>query len=336
MVSVIIPVYNSIQSLEHCVHAIRQQTVSCWELILVDDGSTDGSGPLCDRLAAEDARIRVIHKQNGGVSSARNSGIDVAQDTYLTFCDSDDYYESDYLETMLRTAREHPDCGHIWCCFRTVSGYQKENAKPNCTSEKTLLRFALQDYMSLHELWLDASPCNKLFRQEVIKRQKIRFPEDLSLGEDWLFNMDYIDASGSERIAVITKPLYNYYRGNEESLDSRYRSDLHEIYKRLLTACSEYLQKWNVPSEQWDMFNNTRFYMNEKVLRNTMRAPEKSRREKIKWNSSFMKSEEFQDILNKRTCYMHPLFLAAYRSGNYSKVLCVERLSRLRRLWERN
>ena len=331
MVSIIVPVYNCIDSLVWCVHSILHQTYTDYELFLVDDGSTDGSGKLCDRLAVEDDRIRVIHKPNGGVSSARNAGIDAATGEYITFCDSDDYLEPDYLETLVQVAESNPGCGHIWCCFQTVTGYQKENAAPNYTSAKSLLRYTLQDYMSLHEMWLDAEPWNKLYRTDIVQTAKVRFPEDLSLGEDWLFNLAYIDASANEKIVVATKPLYNYMRGNDESLDSKYRKNLLDIYRRLNNTCLSYLWKWKLPAEQIEKFHNSRFYLYEKVLRNTMRAPDKTKREKIKWNSTFMQSDEFKESLQTRKCYVHPLYLFAYRSGNFSNVLLADRMVAIKR-----
>lgn len=326
MISIIVPAYNCISSLEYCVCSVRQQTYPDFELILVDDGSTDGSNALCDKLATEDTRIRVIHKPNGGVSSARNAGIDAATGEYITFCDSDDYLEPDYLEVFVQTAMADPDHGHIWCCFQTVTGYQKENAAPNYVSAESVLHYTLKDYMTLHEMWLDAGPWNKLYTAKIIKESGLQFSEDLSLGEDWLFNLAYIDASANERIAVVTRPLYNYMRGNAESLDSKYRSDLLDIYRRLNAACLSYLQKWKSPAEQIEKFYNSRFYLYERVLRNTMRAPDKTRQEKIKWNDTFMQTEEFRDVLDSRTCYVHPLYLAAYKTGRFVGVLLMDRL----------
>ena len=98
MISVIVPVYNSITTLERCVRSLCAQTFEDLEIILVDDGSTDGSGALCSALSREDARIRVIRKENGGVSSARNAGIEAAKGEYLMFSDSDDYVEPDMAE----------------------------------------------------------------------------------------------------------------------------------------------------------------------------------------------------------------------------------------------
>lgn len=324
MVSIIIPAYNCIKSLEYCTRSIQQQTYTGFELILVDDGSIDGSGELCDKFAAADSRIKVIHKPNGGVSSARNAGIDAATGEYITFCDSDDYLEPDYLETLIQTAKSNPDCGHIWCCFQTVTGYQKENAVPNYLSAESVLHYTLKGYMTLHEMWLDTCPWNKLYTAKIIKESGLHFSEDLSLGEDWLFNLTYIDASENDRIAVITKPLYNYVRGNEESLDSKYRCDLLEIYRRLNAACLSRLQKWDVSEEQMEKFYNSQFYLYEKVLRNTMRAPDKTKQERIKWNSTFMQSDEFKNVLSARTCYVHSLYLAAYKSGNFAKVLFMD------------
>lgn len=323
-VSIIVPAYNCIKSLEYCVGSIRQQTYTNFELILVDDDSTDSSGKLCDRFAAEDDRIRVIHKPNGGVSSARNVGIDAATGEHITFCDSDDYLESDYLENLVQAAESNPDCGHIWCCFQTVTGYQKENSSPNYTSADPILYYTLNDYMTLHEMWLDAGPCNKLYAAKIIKESGLYFPIDLSLGEDWLFNLAYIDASANEKIAVVTKPLYNYVRGNNDSLDSKYRQDLLDIYRRLNAECLAHLERWGVPQAQIEKLYDSRFYMYEKVLRNTMRAPNMSRREKRKWNSTFMRSKEFQEALNTRKCFVHPLYLSAYRSGSFINVLLAD------------
>ena len=185
--------------------------------------------------------------------------------------------------------------------------------------------------MSLHEMWLDAEPWNKLYRTDIVQTAKVRFPEDLSLGEDWLFNLAYIDASANEKIVVVTKPLYNYMRGNDESLDSKYRKDLLDIYRRLNDTCLSYLRKWKLPTEQIEKFYNSRFYLYEKVLRNTMRAPDKTKREKMKWNSTLMQSDEFKASLQTRKCFIHPLYLFAYRSGNFSNVLLADQMVAIKR-----
>ena len=117
MVSIIVPAYNCIKSLEYCVRSIQQQTYTGFELILVDDGSIDGSGELCDKFAAADSRIKVIHKPNGGVSAARNVGIDAATSEYITFCDSDDYLEPTFIEELIKYTKKDYDIISYNCTY---------------------------------------------------------------------------------------------------------------------------------------------------------------------------------------------------------------------------
>lgn len=109
LISVIVPVYNIMDYLPRCVQSLRQQTYRNLEILLVDDGSTDGTGQLCDRLAAEDERIYVLHKENGGTSSARNMGIEKARGEFLGFVDSDDYVEPDMYRQLYRAAEGKED-----------------------------------------------------------------------------------------------------------------------------------------------------------------------------------------------------------------------------------
>ena len=100
MISIIIPVYNVSQYLDECLKSVSAQTYTDWECILIDDGSTDNSGDICDRWCVKDPRFRVIHQANAGVSAARNKGIDLAQGDYITFIDSDDWVDDDYLDLL--------------------------------------------------------------------------------------------------------------------------------------------------------------------------------------------------------------------------------------------
>ena len=109
LISVIVPIYNVEKYLERSVGALLGQTYTNLEIILVDDGSKDRSGVMCDEFAAKDSRVKVIHKENGGSSSARNLGIEAATGDYIGFCDSDDYTESDMYENLLAIMKEHED-----------------------------------------------------------------------------------------------------------------------------------------------------------------------------------------------------------------------------------
>ena len=114
LITVIVPVYNVKDYLQQCVESICGQTYQNLEILLVDDGSTDGSGKICDELAKKDTRIKVIHKPNGGLSDARNAGLDVATGDYIGYVDSDDYIEPDMFEILLTNIEEHQ--ADISCC----------------------------------------------------------------------------------------------------------------------------------------------------------------------------------------------------------------------------
>ena len=199
MISVIVPAYNVENVLHYCIDSILNQTYKDFELILVDDGSTDKSGKICDEYANKDSRVRVFHKENGGVSSARNFGIDNANGDYICFIDSDDYVNGDYLELLMYTKSKYPESGNIWCCFTTVNSYGGNPQNSNCIkSDKDCVEFDRSQIMTLHEKWLDAGPVCKLYSKEVIDKNRIRCNESIALGEDLSFNFDYIDKTNGQ------------------------------------------------------------------------------------------------------------------------------------------
>ena len=196
MISVIVPVYNRKETLERCVQSLRGQTYSDLEIILVDDGSTDGSGALCNALAREDVRIRVIHKENGGVSSARNAGMEAAKGEYLMFTDSDDYAEAQMAEKLLEGigGDDIAICGfHHHYQGRDIVRIPRV---PGQSGEENFLSLYGQGFMNM--------PWNKLYRRALAGR----FDESLSLGEDLLFNLDYLRRT--DGISVVKEALCHY------------------------------------------------------------------------------------------------------------------------------
>jgi len=317
MVSVVIPVYKAEKHLHYCVDSLTRQDYKAMEIILVDDGSPDESGNICDSCSVKDDRIKVIHKKNGGVSPARNAGIDLARGDYVVFVDSDDYVEPGYIGRLVDAAEKFPNAGQVWCCFQTVAGYNYEEKNVHCKLKDEIEFYTRDQLMTLHNMWLDTMPFNKLYNLELIRHYQLRFDETLSLGEDWLFNLAYIDKLENASIIVIADPLYNYVRVGNESLDRRYREDMLDIYRRLNSTCERYLRQWGISDEQMKLFYDSRFFSYDKVLRNTFCSTKMSKHEMYKWNNRLMKSTEFQDILSKCTCYIHPLYRKAYESGNY-------------------
>lgn len=172
LVSVIVPVYNVEKYLERCVCSILSQTYKNIEVILVDDGSCDKSGEICDRLAKEDSRIRVIHKQNGGLSSARNAGIDASLGAYIGFVDSDDYISSVMIEKLYSAVR---DTDSQIAVTGRVDKYEDAREVVSFKTD-SVQRFDRKD--AVRELLLkrimDVSACDKLFKRELF--EDIRFP----------------------------------------------------------------------------------------------------------------------------------------------------------------
>lgn len=203
-ISVIVPVYNVQEYLENCVHSIINQTYSDFELLLVDDGSTDGSGELCDKFHAIDNRISVIHKKNGGLSDARNVGIDNTTSPYITFIDSDDYIAPDFLEELLRL---HTDCNADVSCVNLTETRVVKNSIPSgtvkrkgCVSGETAVK------NSLVRTNFGVSACGKLFKRSCF--EELKFPYD-TLFED-LFTIPYI-LEKCEKVAFLEGELYFYY-----------------------------------------------------------------------------------------------------------------------------
>ena len=324
VVSVIVPVYKVEDVLHYCIDSILNQTYKDFEIILVDDGSPDNSGKICDEYAKKDNRIKVIHKENGGVSSARNCGIDVAKGKYICFVDSDDYVDKNYLEILIRIKSEHLEFHNIWCYFQTVTDY--DNTGENLIVDDNKNIYSVRDIMTLHEKWLDAGPVCKLYDKEIIKENNLEFDANLSLGEDLIFNFQYLDCTNG-KIFVIPKKLYSYVQVNDCSLSQKYYPDMFEIYKTINYTMYHYITKWNCSEEQVKKYFNACFYKYEVVLRNTFNKENKvTKKEKVRYNNSVMKSAEFVQSLKNSDCYINPAFKIAYKTKDYRIVLLLDKV----------
>lgn len=290
MISIIVPVYNCIDTLERCVRAICAQTEPDWELLLVNDGSKDGSGDLCDRLAAGDSRIRVFHKPNGGVSSARNLGLDNAAGEYVMFCDSDDWVDPTWCEALIWAAEANPDCLPVCNYFRS----QPAGESVNCAAAYAALdaQIPKSDFFSLNRQELFGIPWNKIFQRSVLEKNGIRFRSDISLGEDLIFNLDYLHGI-SGGLVFVNLPLYHYSLGNPGSLSVKYYADLAGIYRTLYTRIAEEMHSIPGAWEKWQQeYHRSYFYALDRVFRNTwskknpVSLPEKYRRNRAVFHAS--------------------------------------------------
>ncbi len=215
-ISVIVPVYKVEAYLPACVESILGQSFSDLELILVDDGSPDSCGALCDAYAARDPRIRVIHQPNGGLSAARNSGMEIAQGKYMTFIDSDDYVAPDYLELLYRSV-EQSGAELAVCRTRVFEDGRDPAAAPSAAEADSKVLSGREAVILLYR-GDDAVPVNawgKLYRSELIA--DLRFPVG-KLHEDQAFVP--IACWRAKAVAAVSAGAY-YYRDRPESITSK-------------------------------------------------------------------------------------------------------------------
>lgn len=221
LVSIIVPVYKVEQYLTECVNSILAQSYPFFELILVDDGSPDNCGKICDDFASQDHRIHVIHKKNGGLSDARNAGIDTARGEYITFIDSDDYVHQDYVKVMLVLA-EKENADIVQCGFTSDSkdlGIFNSSKEQICIFDSAR---ALHDLLRMRTVHVHA--CVKLYKHYLF--DNIRYPYG-RINEDTVTTYKLILAARSS-IVCTNKNLY-FYRLNSESLSHTFYTKRYDV-----------------------------------------------------------------------------------------------------------
>ena len=229
-VSIIIPVYNAANYLERCVDSVLNQEYTDFELLLMDDGSTDASVGLCDAYAAADSRVRVFHKENSGVSDTRNMGIREARGTYLQFLDSDDWITPDATKLFVRAAQEN-DCDLVISDFYRVVG-ERVSQKGDIDEEMLFSRedFAQQMMEDPADFYYGVL-WNKLYRRDLIEKYSLRMNTEISWCEDFMFNLEYLRYADS--IYALKAPVY-YYVKRKGSLVTQGNSISNTIRMKLM------------------------------------------------------------------------------------------------------
>lgn len=291
MISVIVPVYNVERYLSECIESIIAQTYRDIEIILVDDGSTDSSGNLCDKLVKADSRIKVIHKNNGGLSSARNAGLILAKGEYITFIDSDDFIDSNMFDFMMNKFNIDSSLDIVSCCYETFVDGTK-NYKP-FLSKINSGRFSNVEYLNLilkHQV--DNGVCNKIYRRRCL--EKIHFIEG-RINEDVLFNVSVL--LEINYIYYIKKPFYKY-RTRKGSITRQVNPSQFDYIINALDICEQIRNKYdslfNTALEGYLCHEMTNF-MTILELHNSKKRFKKE----FKYCRSYMMSHFFRHMNNK-------------------------------------
>lgn len=227
-VSIVIPVYNVEDYLKYCVDSLINQSYKNIEIILVDDGSTDDSGRICDKYAREDDRVRVLHIENGGLSNARNTGVKVASAEWVIFIDSDDYYDRRTVEYLVQLQKKYA-VDLVATSVIEVRDFQSEDFLGSLTNIESL---KLDRYTALKEMFygniVGTHPGGKLYKKEIL--MKFPFPKGM-IYEDLAVSFEHIGACNEIAVGYIN--LYKYYRRPGSIVNSSYSDKFLDFYKAI-------------------------------------------------------------------------------------------------------
>ena len=244
-VSIIVPIYNVEKYLERCVNSIVRQTYNNLDIILVDDGSPDNSGTMCDNFKKFDKRITVIHKENGGLSSARLVGVNHASGKYISFVDSDDYIEPDMIAELVHSIEQH-HAELAVCAYNTIIS---DNVAPYYLPYKNDVlkgrEIITDNYIKPllgaggeGDINIPGFTCIRLYHKELLKSEFFLSERDY-FKEDHVLNLLYSDCLNT--IGIVNKPLYNYYN-NAASLSNSYRKNKWQMYCNLLSWYKSFIK----------------------------------------------------------------------------------------------
>lgn len=254
VITVVVPIYNAENYLDNCIKSIINQTHREIEILLVNDGSSDGSYSICESYKKKDMRVKVFHKENEGVSKTRNFGISKAIGEYICFVDADDILELQMIEKLLLNIKESKSdlaiCGH-----NTV---YLDNGNRNIivTHKNPEFKGTTREFLEKIEYFLNSEsiqgPCGKLYKISIIKSNLVYFPVDLSFGEDTFFVYKYLE--NCSHIVSISESYYLYMKRNSSSLSSIYREDKIEIFLYLYKQLDILMNKFKV-NDKKDMID---------------------------------------------------------------------------------
>ena len=248
--SVIIPIYNAEKTVRRCVDSLLSGCPENAEIILVNDGSTDGSGEICRRYAREHPAVRLIEQENGGVSTARNAGMDAVRGSYICFVDSDDYVSPDYFPQIERALEKE-----AWDLIR-FSWFQddgetmrRRHAAPlNAATRDEALPRIIDDICSKA---LNSTRA-KVYRKELIDRHSLRFPVGASLAEDRAFNIRY--SMYIQKYCVDDSPIYNVNTENQESLSRKRRNDHEQQFQVADHYVEDAIRASSLPAQETEQY----------------------------------------------------------------------------------
>lgn len=333
IVSIIVPVYNAQAYLHKTLDSLLSQNFTDFELILVNDGSKDESGKICDEYALKDKRIKVIHKENGGVSSARNRGLDEAQGKYIMFCDSDDFVKAEFCEALVTTANDEDDCLVLAGITELRNnGKTKDSICPEYPEGATA-SLSNKEFCDLYvklnlktPFLLMNMPYNKLFTRSIIEKHNIRFDTSIHYNEDFIFNLHYLDKVSC--VKIYNKSIYNYYVDTPGSLCKRYFEDIINMFRiKEDTVKSVILDKATDKVAARKVYYTLVFNDTNRAVNNTLSpANSASDREKTEYCTRLIRHKRFREALKYAdTKGYNPMYVRLLKLGSFGLIRILKR-----------
>lgn len=281
LVSVVVPVYNAEKYLRRCIDSILAQTHQKLELILVDDGSSDSSGAICDEYAQKDSRVTVIHQENAGASTARNAGVGRAKGEYLFFVDSDDWVEQEHIALLLPVGNEDL----VYCGYNLFS-YGTKISESSFATEvfiKEQWHSNFSEFWNTYTAWSVWRGC---YKTKIIQNNYLKFDVNMTVGEDEQFNLQYFARCQSVRFSGAC--TYNYETGNDAST-------LHRYHSNRTADCIKICQTIEKISQHPE--HSTRWYYWHSVIRHF-----------VIWHEKFTGSKKREVFIKMKECFNEPYF----------------------------
>lgn len=244
-ISVIVPVYNSEKFLDKCIESILKQTLNDLELILINDGSTDKSGVICEKYKKADERVIYIEKENSGVSDSRNLGIDTSIGKYICFIDSDDYIKYNMMENLYRATEGEFDLVISGMYFERINNDDWNNIIPMYkANNREEIKKGIPELFKSYLLY---NPVGKLYKNNIIKKYNLRFDSSMSFGEDPVFNCKYFEKI--ENYININDSYYIYVKHGEDSLSNCFNRDKIRCNKIMTNSFIKLFEFYGIEEE---------------------------------------------------------------------------------------
>lgn len=338
-ISIVIPVYNVEKYLDKCVQSARNQTLQDIEIILVDDESSDGCPQLCNEYAKQDGRIKVVHKKNGGLGFARNSGLEVATGEYVTFLDSDDFVDLHTYEHLYNIAKaenldalyykferfvDEDKVKEAEICNK-ITKYENDNVK------ELMLDIIASEPSEKVDHKVQCSSCTAMYRMDIIKQNNVRFHSERELiSEDLIFNLDYLKYANK---VAFNNGTHYHYRVNPTSLTSTIRTDRIEKNYKLYEYIKDNIEFWDLNLKKANERNDRLFIGNSRSSLIHYLQSSANRKDKVAWLRKQLEMPIWEQLSQTYRWKKLPIFQRFIFSSCFKKnILSIIALSYLKKV----